>query len=138
MPSDSGRVRRAVPLVVLALVASSVGVVALASASHDAKAPTPPGANAGRFLHLTGDSPVHGTNGKGHAAAGADGTGSLPVVGGAMPTSRSLPWKGSSLRVGDNPPTDRQPPLRRAIGDRASKTMHRPQRRSHLMSSGRK
>src|SRR5213593_3519139 len=84
-----GAPRRAIPAaIVLAIVASSVGVVALASASHDAKPAAPVGANAGRFLHLTGDAPVQSTKGN-SAAAGADGTGSLPVVGGADPDCKN-------------------------------------------------
>src|SRR5438445_8497837 len=78
-----GAPRRAIPAaIVLAIMASSVGVVALASASHDAKPAATVGANADRFLHLTGDTPAQSTKGN-SAAAAADGTGSLPVVGGA-------------------------------------------------------
>ena len=57
-----GAPRRAIPAaIVLAIVASSVGVVAFASASHGGRPAAPMGANAGRFLHLTGDGPVHGS-----------------------------------------------------------------------------
>src|SRR5438552_1494091 len=80
-----GASRRAIPAaIVVAIVASSVGVVALASASHDAKPAAPVGANAGRFLQLTGDGSAPTAAASGHSAnASAGAAGSLPVVGGA-------------------------------------------------------